>query len=110
MRDGLRIASCNIRKAGGTDRIRDPDRILRINDELSADIVALQEANRRLPPRRPALDREALCDQTGLTPIEFEQSRDRLGRPGNALLIHPENEVMERSRFVVPGLEPRGAV
>ncbi|OWY08865.1 hypothetical protein B6V73_19980 [Thioclava sp. JM3] len=108
--DCLRIASCNIRKAVGTDRKRDPDRILRIINELSADVVALQEADRRIPPRRPALDRRALRERTGLVPVEFEHGRDSLGWHGNAILVRPNIEVLDRAHFDLPGLEPRGAV
>lgn len=108
--DGLRIASYNIRKAVGTDRKRDPDRILRIISELSADVVALQEADRRLPPRRPALDRKALRERTGLMPVEFEHGRDSLGWHGNAILVRPDIKVLDRAHFDLPGLEPRGAV
>ena len=107
---GLRIASYNIRKAVGTDRKRDPDRILRIIGELSADVVALQEADRRLPPRRPALDRKALRERTGLIPVEFEHGRDSLGWHGNAILVRPDIKVLDRAHFDLPGLEPRGAV
>ena len=39
----LRVASYNIRKAIGTDRRRNPERILAVLREVDADIVALQE-------------------------------------------------------------------
>ena len=48
----MRIVSYNIRKAVGLDRRRDPERILAILREVDADIVVLQEADRRLG-RRP---------------------------------------------------------
>ena len=41
----LRIVSYNIRKAMGTDRRRDPERIMRIIRSLHADVVVLQEAD-----------------------------------------------------------------
>ena len=44
----IRVASYNIRKAVGLDRRRDPERILAILNELGADVVALQEADRKL--------------------------------------------------------------
>ena len=44
----MRIVSYNIRKAVGLDRRRDPERILAILREVDADIVVLQEADRRL--------------------------------------------------------------
>lgn len=106
----MRVASYNMRKAVGTDRKRDPDRILRILKELSADVVALQEADRRLSPRRPALERSEIRSRTGLVPVEFDHDRDSLGWHGNAILVRPEFEIVERAYFDLPGLEPRGAV
>ncbi|MEH6412095.1 MAG: endonuclease/exonuclease/phosphatase family protein [Hyphomonas sp.] len=94
----------------GTDRKRDPDRILRILAALSADVVALQEADRRLSPRRPALERSEIRSRTGLVPVEFDHDRDSLGWHGNAILVRPEFEIVERAHFDLPGLEPRGAV
>lgn len=46
----LRIASYNIQKCVGLDFRRQPQRILQVLDRLQADIVVLQEADKRLPP------------------------------------------------------------
>jgi len=43
----LRLASYNIHKALGTDGRRDPGRVLEVVNALGADVVALQEADRR---------------------------------------------------------------
>ena len=43
----LKFASYNIHKAVGTDRRRDPDRILAVLREIDADIIALQEVDLR---------------------------------------------------------------
>lgn len=106
----LRVASYNIRKAVGIDRRRDPARILRILGELSADVVALQEADLRLPPRRPALDRAAIRSRAGLVAVEFDHGRESLGWHGNAILVRPDVEVIDRAHLDLPGFEPRGAV
>lgn len=108
--DKIRIASYNIRKALGTDRKRDPARVLRVIADLGADVVALQEADLRLPPRRPVFDRTELFDRTGLRPVSFEHGRDSLGWHGNALLVSPGFEVISRDHHDLPGLEPRGLV
>ncbi len=50
----FRVATYNIRKAIGTDRRRSPERILDVLAELDADVVALQEADRRFGPRLAA--------------------------------------------------------
>ena len=51
----ITVASYNIRKGLGTDRRRRPDRILEVLHEVHADIVALQEADRRFGSRQSAL-------------------------------------------------------
>ncbi len=51
----LTVATFNIRKAIGTDRRRDPARILRVLDEIGADVVALQEADKRVGTRGGAV-------------------------------------------------------
>ncbi len=43
----ITVASYNMRKGIGTDRRRDPLRIIEVLHEIDADIVALQEADRR---------------------------------------------------------------
>ncbi|NDV00212.1 endonuclease/exonuclease/phosphatase family protein [Pseudoroseicyclus tamaricis] len=106
----LRVATYNIRKALGTDRRRDPGRVLRVIDALKAEVVALQEADLRLPPRRPALDRMEILQRTGLRPVEFSHGRESLGWHGNALLVSPEIEVEERGHHDLRSLEPRGLV
>ena len=47
----LRIASYNIQKCVGLDFRRQPQRILQVIENTKADIVVLQEADKRLPPR-----------------------------------------------------------
>ena len=110
MTPSLRIASYNIRKALGTDRRRDPARILRVIAELGADVVALQEADLRLGQRRPVFDEAEVFSRTGLRPIRFDHGRESLGWHGNALLVSPGFEVISRAHHDLPGLEPRGLV
>ncbi|MFN5901707.1 MAG: endonuclease/exonuclease/phosphatase family protein, partial [Novosphingobium sp.] len=58
----LTFASYNIHKAVGTDRRRDPDRILAVLREIDADVIALQEADRRIGRRESVLPRETIED------------------------------------------------
>ncbi|WP_375248357.1 endonuclease/exonuclease/phosphatase family protein, partial [Sphingomonas sp.] len=51
----LKVASYNMRKAIGTDRRRNPERVLQVLREVDADIVALQEADRRFGARAAVL-------------------------------------------------------
>lgn len=105
----LRIATYNIRKALGTDRRRDPDRILRILRDLNADVVLLQEADMRLPPRPAALPRERIRAVTGLVPVGVPDGNGQsLGAHGNAILINPAFRVERVAAIDLPGFEPRG--
>lgn len=106
----LRIATWNVRKALGTDRRRDPLRVLRVIAAMQADVVLLQEADLRLPPRRPVFVADEVAALTGLTPVSFGHGRASMGWHGNAVLLRPGIEVSARSHRDLPGLEPRGCV
>ena len=56
----IRIATYNIHKCVGTDRRRDPGRIIEVLAEIDADIVALQEADLRFGDREGLLDLDQL--------------------------------------------------
>ena len=51
MSNTLTVASYNVRKAIGLDRKRNPQRVLDVLHEIDADIVALQEADKRFGGR-----------------------------------------------------------
>ena len=51
----LKVARYNIPKAIGTDRRRNPGRIVDVLNEIDADIIALQEADRRFGARAAAI-------------------------------------------------------
>jgi endonuclease/exonuclease/phosphatase family metal-dependent hydrolase len=106
----LRIASYNIRKAVGTDRRRDPHRILGIIADLKADIVVLQEADRRFGERPSVLPIKDIEEQTGLVPIRLSTDGPSLGWHGNSILMRPSVKIAGLCRFDLPGMEPRGAV
>lgn len=105
----LKVASYNIRKALGTDWQRRPDRILSVIAETGARIVALQEADRRAPPRPAALLPAAIERVTGLRAVGIGRQGPSLGWHGNTLLVGPEIAVTGVSVMDLPGLEPRGA-
>ena len=106
----LRIATWNIRKALGTDRRRDPERVMRVIAGIGADAVLLQEADFRLPPRPPVLAADRLAEVTGLRAVRFDQGRESLGWHGNALLLRPGLDLVRTARHDLPGLEPRGMI
>ncbi|WP_419825279.1 endonuclease/exonuclease/phosphatase family protein [Sphingomonas sp.] len=105
----VRIASYNIRKAMGTDRLRRPERILAVLAELSADVVLLQEADRRLGARQTALPFELIA-QGGWQPVPFDIRPGGLGWHGNAILVRRDAEILSCRVWPLPVLEPRGAV
>ena len=56
----IRIASYNLQKCVGLDLRRRPDRTLSVINALGADLVVLQEADKRLPPRPAALPHDMI--------------------------------------------------
>ncbi len=125
----ITVASYNMRKAIGTDRRRDPHRVLKVLKEIHADVVALQEADKRFGGRASAVPHE-LIDSHGLyKPVHFgirhkrplEKVRNHaerllnvdtrnIGWHGNALLVKHDVEILDCSALQIPMLEPRGAV
>ncbi|MBX3562189.1 MAG: endonuclease/exonuclease/phosphatase family protein [Sphingomonas sp.] len=106
----IRVASYNMRKAIGTDRRRRPERTLDVLNELDADVIALQEADRRFGARVSALPLSLIEAHSDYRPVPFEARDGSLGWHGNALLVRKNVEVRERHLFHLPSLEPRGAV
>lgn len=104
------VASYNIRKAIGSDRRRRPDRILDVLCEVGADIVALQEADRRFGSRQSALPLHMITEHTPYMPVALDVRAGSLGWHGNALLVRRSATVLAHATIVLPALEPRGAV
>ncbi|WP_037952387.1 endonuclease/exonuclease/phosphatase family protein [Sulfitobacter donghicola] len=106
----IRIASYNIRKARGLDQKRNPHRILEVVNGLEADVVALQEADKRLGVRAPAVSPELIEGETDFRVIETSTNGISLGWHGNAVLVRKGIITSAVTRLTLPGLEPRGAV
>ncbi len=125
----ITLASYNMHKAVGLDGRRDPHRVLKVLQEIDADIVALQEADKRIGGRGSTVPHE-LIDSHGLyKPVHlgvrhkrvFDKARrhaDRLlgvntrniGWHGNAILVKRHIGVLDCAALNLPTLEPRGAV
>jgi endonuclease/exonuclease/phosphatase family metal-dependent hydrolase len=135
----ITVASYNVRKAVGTDRRRNPGRVLQVLGEIDADVVALQEADKRVGTRGAAVP-HAMIDDHGLyRAVNFEVTHrkllDRLpdgfidrmpdhplvaplkrldfrnlGWHGNAILVKSDVEVLDYEAIELPTIEPRGAV
>jgi len=106
----IRVASYNMRKAIGTDRRRRPERTLEVLRELDADVVALQEADRRFGSRASAIPLHMIEEHSGYVPVAFAARDGSLGWHGNALLVRKGVEVLQSELLHLPSLEPRGAV
>ena len=106
----IRVASYNMRKAIGTDRRRKPERTIDVLNELGADVIALQEADRRFGARASAIPLAQLEAHSDYKPVAFETREGSIGWHGNAILVRKEAEVLDRSLVHIPSLEPRGAV
>jgi len=125
----ITVASYNMRKAVGLDRRRDPHRVLEVLHEIDADVVALQEADKRVGGRGSAIPHELIDAHSHYKPVHLgvrhrrtletmRKHADRLlkvdtrniGWHGNAILVKPHVGVLGCAALDLPTLEPRGAV
>jgi len=106
----IRVASYNMRKAIGTDRRRRPERTLEVLRELDADVIALQEADRRFGSRASAIPLRMIEEHSDYKPVALDARDGSLGWHGNALLVRKSVDILHRDRLHLPSLEPRGAV
>ena len=106
----IRVASYNIRKCIGLDRRRDPGRVLDVINGIGADVIALQEADRRLGTRPAALPARMIDAHSDLEPVSLAENGCSLGWHGNVLLLRKGTPLSGSARLDLPGLEPRGAV
>ena len=104
------VASYNMRKAIGLDRRRRPERTLDVLNEIDADVVALQEADRRFGARISALPLEMIERHTDYKPVDFDTRVESIGFHGNAMLVKKHVEIIGQDLLHLPSLEPRGAV
>src|SRR5205823_8095277 len=116
-------------KAVGLDGKRDPHRVLKVLQEIDADVVALQEADKRVGGRASTVP-HALIDSHGMyTPVHFGMKHKRvfdkarrhtdrllkldtrnIGWHGNAILVKRHVDVLDCAAIDLPTPEPRGAV
>ena len=123
------VASYNMRKAVGLDRRRDPRRVLDVLQEIDADVVALQEADKRIGGRGSAVPHELIDEHGMYKPVHLgvrhrrplEKARRHaerilkvdtrnIGWHGNAILVKRDVGILDCQALDLPTLEPRGAV
>ena len=106
----IKVASYNMRKSIGTDRRRRPERTLAVLGEIDADVIALQEADRRFGTRAAVLSDHLLGNHGAWKAIPFGMRQSSMGWHGNAVLVRADAEVLDCEAIHLPALEPRGAV
>ncbi|MET3792203.1 endonuclease/exonuclease/phosphatase family protein [Aquamicrobium terrae] len=106
---GLVVASYNVHKCVGTDGRFDPERTSRVIHEIGADVIALQEADKRFGNREGLLDLTRLEREAGLTLVPVFGKAKAHGWHGNVVLFR-RGAVRDVHQFKLPGLEPRGAI
>lgn len=106
----ISVASYNIRKSVGTDWRRDPFRIIDILNEIGADVIALQEVDRRFGSKAASLTPEMIAERSDYQAISFGVRARSLGWHGNTILYRKGISVLDSMSLTLPALEPRGAV
>ncbi len=107
----MRIASYNIRKAVGLDWQRNGNRIVDVLAEINADVVVLQEADKRLGRRSGVLPLERLQNELDLRLVDVAIRPDSHGWHGNSIFCRTQaGEGCKTARLDLPAFEPRGAV
>jgi len=106
----ISVASYNIRKSVGTDWRRNPERICDVLCEIDADVIALQEVDRRFGSRLTSLSPEMVEARTCYEAVNFAIRDGSIGWHGNTILVRKGIEVEAQRSLVLPALEPRGAV
>ena len=106
----IKVASYNMRKGIGTDRRRSPERTLEVLREIDADVIALQEADRRFGARAGVITQHLLDEHSDWKAIPLSRRAASIGWHGNALLVRKSAEVVGCEAIHLPALEPRGAV
>jgi endonuclease/exonuclease/phosphatase family metal-dependent hydrolase len=104
------IASYNVHKCVGVDRRFDPGRIANVIAEIDADLIAIQEADKRFGERSGLLDLDMLERDCGLVPVPISAlSSTGHGWHGNMIMIR-KGAVSRVRQLKLPGVEPRGAL
>ncbi len=106
----IKVASYNIHKAVGTDGKRSPERILSVLGEVGADIVCLQEADRRVGARQSVIPFDTIAQHSLYKPVPYEIRPGGMGWHGNVILVRRDAEIIDHRPLSLPVLEPRGAV
>lgn len=106
----IKVASYNIHKGIGLDRRRNPERVVEVLREIDADVIALQEADRRFGTRACVLPYHLLEDHSDWKPVPVSMHALSMGWHGNVVLVRKSATIVDSEAIHLPSLEPRGAV
>lgn len=106
----IKVASYNIHKGIGLDRRRNPERVVEVLREIDADVIALQEADRRFGAKECVLPHHLLEDHSDWKPVDFGLRALSMGWHGNVILVRKSARILQSQPLHLPALEPRGAV
>ncbi|MBM3927332.1 MAG: endonuclease, partial [Sphingomonadales bacterium] len=98
----ITVASYNMRKAVGTDRRRDPMRVIEVLREIDADVIALQEADRRFGTRAGVIAPHLLDEHTPWKALPVGIRTQSMGWHGNALLVRKDAVVSDCEAIHLP--------
>ena len=104
----IQVASYNIHRGFGRDGRYDPDRILRVLQEMDVDVVALQEVD--FPERDPNQILTCLAAKLDMTAVGGPVRSSEAGKYGNAILTRFPIRKIRRWDLSIGGHEPRGAL
>ncbi len=106
----LTIASYNIRKSIGLDWKRKPQRIYSVIEELDADVVLLQEVDKRFGTRKGTLCKDTLFADLHYRFIDIVTHPNSHGWHGNLILYRQPLKLLTCQQLDIPTVEPRGAI
>lgn len=90
--------------------MRKPARILDVLNEIKADIVFLQEVDRRVGDRKSTISQALLTAHSDYQAADVAIRSKSLGWHGNAILVRNNIKINSAWRMELPVVEPRGAV
>jgi endonuclease/exonuclease/phosphatase family metal-dependent hydrolase len=108
--ESLLVASYNIRRGIGFDEKRDTQRVARVIEEISPDLIALQEVDSALDDDSAPGQLDDLQDHLRLKRVSGVTLRREDAAYGNALLSRLPVRDVRRHDISVEGREPRGVI
>jgi endonuclease/exonuclease/phosphatase family metal-dependent hydrolase len=106
----LVVATYNVHRCIGADGRHDPLRIARVLEQMSADIVGLQEVSTRTGALGDVDQLEVLAAESGMHAVAGPTQPADRGHCGNALLSRWPIRALRQVDLSVAGREQRGAI